>query len=139
MTIEEKLKDLILIRYHSIRDFTTSIDLPYTTLDSMFRRGIDNSSVSNVMKVCKALEISVDALANGEIAPLKRRTVVQNSIFTNTEVEDIVEDVKEILTTKGGITVDGKPMAVNTVDFVVDSMDMIVEMAKRKNEDYNKK
>ena len=139
MTIEEKLKDLILIRYHSIRDFTTSIDLPYTTLDSMFRRGIDNSSVSNVMKVWKALEISVDALANGEIAPLKRRTVVQNSIFTNTEVEDIVEDVKEILTTKGGITVDGKPMAVNTVDFVVDSMDMIVEMAKRKNEDYNKK
>ena len=70
MTIEQKLKDLILKRYHSIREFTIAIDIPYTTMDSIFRRGIGNSSVTNVIKICKALRISVDALADGEIVPI---------------------------------------------------------------------
>lgn len=67
MTREEKLKLLILSRYKSIREFTIAIDIPYTTIDSIFRRGIDNSSVSNIKKICDALNISVDALADGEI------------------------------------------------------------------------
>lgn len=71
MSIEEKLKDLILSRYKSIREFTLEIDLPYTTLDSLFRRGINNSSLSNVLKVCKALHISGDALAQGKIVPIQ--------------------------------------------------------------------
>ena len=69
MTIEEKLKNLILERYHSIREFAIYIDMPYTTLDSIFKRGIGNSSVTNIVKICKALHISTDALADGEIRP----------------------------------------------------------------------
>ena len=53
MTIEKKLKDLILSRYHSIREFTIQHDIPYTTMDSIFRRGIGNSSVTNVKKSVK--------------------------------------------------------------------------------------
>lgn len=64
---EKKLKELILSRYKSIREFTLEIDIPYTTLDSIFKRGIGNSSVSNVLKVCNALHISADALAEGRI------------------------------------------------------------------------
>ena len=133
MTIEKQLKELILKRFHSIRDFTNAIGLPYTTLDSMFRRGIGNSSVTNVIKVCNALDISVDALANGEIAPKQRKTVVNNkTIFGNTEVTDLVEDMKEVLTTTGGLTVDGKPMTVGSIDSLIDAMDIGVEMAKKK-------
>jgi hypothetical protein len=137
MTTEEKLKELILNRYHSIRDFTNSIDLPYTTLDSMFRRGIDNSSVANVIKVCKALGISADALADGEIAPIQKQpgTRVNDRI----EVKELVEDMKDILNTRGGLTIDGYPMTVNAIDSIIDAMDIGVEMAKRKSEIYNKK
>ena len=53
MNTEEKLKDLILSRYNSIREFTISIDMPYTTMDSIFRRGIGNSNVTNIIKICK--------------------------------------------------------------------------------------
>ena len=69
MTIEEKLKNLISERYHSIREFAIYIDMPYSTLDSIFKRGIGNSSVTNIVKICKALHISTDALADGEIRP----------------------------------------------------------------------
>lgn len=134
MSIEEKLKDLILSRYHSILDFANYADLPYTTLYSMFKRGIDNSSVSNVIKVCKALDISMDALANGDIAPSQRKTVVNNkTIFSNTEVTDLVEDMKDILATTGGLTINGKPMTVGSVDSLIDAMDIGVEIAKKKN------
>ena len=67
MTIEEELKAYILSRYNSVREFTIQADIPYTTLDSIFKRGIGNSSVNNVIKICKALKISADALADGNI------------------------------------------------------------------------
>ena len=72
MTIEEKLKQLILSRYTSVREFILEINMPYTTIDSMFRRGIGTSSVDNVIKICKKLGISADALADGEIVPIDR-------------------------------------------------------------------
>lgn len=72
MTTEEKLKKYILSRYHSIREFTIESEIPYTTMSSIFNRGIDNSSIKNVVKICKALNISVDALADGEIVPKQK-------------------------------------------------------------------
>ena len=69
MLVEEKLKSYILERYKSIREFTISIDMSYSTLDSIFKRGIGNSSLTNVIKVCRGLGISVDDLADGKITP----------------------------------------------------------------------
>ena len=73
MAIEEKLKEFILTRYTSISEFSRSIEMPNSTLESIFKRGIGNSSVTNVIKICKALKISVDALADGEIVPVNTR------------------------------------------------------------------
>lgn len=131
MTTEEKLKDLILTRYYSIRDFTNSIDLPYTTLDSMFRRGIQNSSVNNVIKVCKALGISADALADGEIVPVNKTN--SKPINDRFEVKEIVDDIKEVLSQHGFITLDGKPINKDGIDSIIDAIDIGVEMAKKKN------
>ena len=67
MFVEEKLKELILDQYKSVREFSIIINMPYTTLDSIFKRGIGNSSVTNLIKVCKKLNISLDDLADGKI------------------------------------------------------------------------
>ena len=74
MTIEEKLKELILTQYKSVREFVQVADMPYSSVDSMFRRGIHNSSVSNVIKLCNALKISTDELAQGRIVPVEAGT-----------------------------------------------------------------
>lgn len=130
MTVEEKLKDLILRRYHSIREFTISIDIPYTTMDSIFRRGIGNSSVTNIIKICKALGISADALAEGEIAPVKQRKSICVNDFI--EVKDIIDDTKDLLTHHGFITLDGKPIDKNGIESIINAMDIGVEMVKKK-------
>lgn len=130
MTTEEKLKDLILRRYHSIREFTITIDIPYTTMDSIFRRGIGNSSVTNVIKICKALGISADALADGEIVPVKKRTEIP--VNDRIEVKEILDDTKDLLTHCGFITLDGKPIGKAGIESIIDAMDIGVEMAKKK-------
>lgn len=67
MTIEQELKELILSRYKSVRDFSISIEMPYSTIDSIFKRGVANASITNIIKICETLFISADDLARGKI------------------------------------------------------------------------
>lgn len=67
MSIEDDLKALILSRYRSIREFSIKIGLPQSTIDSILHRGILNAGIGKVLKICKALDISADKLAEGKI------------------------------------------------------------------------
>ena len=71
-TSEAKLKELIKSRYNSIREFAIQIDMPYSTMDSIFKRGVANSSLTNILKICGALSISADALYMGEIVEINK-------------------------------------------------------------------
>lgn len=131
MTTEEKLKELILQRYHSIREFTISIDMPNSTLESILSRGVDKASVTNVIKICKALGISADALADGEIKPIYNK----KAFFPNDriEVKEILDETKDILNHCGFVTLDGNPLSQKGIESIIDAMDVGVEMAKKKN------
>ena len=126
MTAEEKLKELILSRYQSIREFTIAIDIAYSTFDTIMKRGIRNANVSNVIKICNALHISADALADGEIATV---TFVSNEINTAPlQFETVIKDFKTYLLSHD-LTIDGKalnPEIVNEfnryLDFGLDTM-----------------
>ena len=69
MTIEEQLKDLIKIKYKSIRAFTQKLSMPYSTVDNMLKRGIGGTGISILIPVCNELNIDIDALSKGEINP----------------------------------------------------------------------
>lgn len=75
MSIEERLKCLILAQYKSVRAFATVIDVPYTTVDSVIKRGVMKSGVGTVTKICRRLKISADALADGEIVPYEKSDI----------------------------------------------------------------
>ena len=134
MTTEEKLKDLILKRYNSIREFSITTDIPYTTLDSILKRGIGNSSVTNVIKICKALGISTDALADGEIVPISRVSLVNKNATELIEIADILADTKDTLIHSGKITMDGKPIGKAGIESILDAIDVGVEIAKKKSQ-----
>lgn len=67
MSIEEQLKEAILVQYKSIRAFTMDIDIPYSTIDNMLKRGVSGASVSTVIKVCNSLGIDIESLQTDEI------------------------------------------------------------------------
>ncbi|MCI7492126.1 MAG: XRE family transcriptional regulator [Lachnobacterium sp.] len=64
---EDILREYILSKYKSIREFTIDANMPYSTVDSIFKRGLRKSSVDNLLLICKHLGISADALLDGEI------------------------------------------------------------------------
>lgn len=131
MTIEERLKELILTRYKSIREFTQVIDMSYSTMDSILRRGVGNSSVTNIIKICKALGISADELAEGNIVHL--RPFNQNISYGKqpVEIDDIFLQVKNYLYQNPNITIDGETVDMDTIKAITNTIDIGVALAKK--------
>lgn len=128
MTNEEKLRHLILSKYKSIREFTIEADIPYTTMDSILRRGVGNSSVDNIIKVCKTLRISVDALARGEI-----QYYVETPTSDTVEVKDIIADTKAKLSIADHLVIDGKNIDIAYAEPIISALDIGYEMVKQKS------
>lgn len=65
--IEQKIRDMICERFGSVKEFSLAINIPYTTVDSILKRGVEKANVVNIIKICAKLGIDTDALASGEI------------------------------------------------------------------------
>ena len=69
MNVEEKLKELILANYKSIRAFTVAASIPYSTVDNIFKRGIGGTAVTTVVRICDLLGITVEEITHAIIEP----------------------------------------------------------------------
>lgn len=102
--LEEKIKNLIKEKFGSVRQFAFSIGIPYTTVDTILKRGIDNSNVGNVIKMCKALNISIDNL-------LDNKDILFNLNFDNATPTPIDYDIVKIPvlgTIKAGLPIEAQ-------------------------------
>ena len=70
MTIEEKLKSLIIEKYGNMVNFCKEIDMPNSTLATIMKNGVHKANITSIIKICKALGISADELANNRIIPI---------------------------------------------------------------------
>ena len=77
VTREEYLKELIKQKgYGNLKQFAAEIDIPYTTLLSMLNNGIGGAAVGSIIKICEALDISVESLKSDLVEPS-----LNNAIF----------------------------------------------------------
>ena len=60
MNIEDIIKRTIEEKGYSVRQFSKEIDMPYTTLVTMLQNGINKSSLANVSKVTRALDLPIN-------------------------------------------------------------------------------
>lgn len=65
--IENKIKQIIIEKYGSVKRFSDKIEVPYTTIDTILKRGLKNSNVLNVLKICNELGVDINELANNKI------------------------------------------------------------------------
>jgi hypothetical protein len=129
VTKEEKLREFILSQYRSVLEFTQSIEMPYGTMQSIFKRGIDNSSITNIIKICHALGISADELAKGKIIPVKDRYV---SHFSTKEIDDVLTYCRMNIDSYTERTIGGMPMTVEDAEMLLDGMEVTINLIKRK-------
>ena len=73
----EILKDVILSRYKSIRQFSTAMNIPYSTLITALERGVDGMAYSTVIRICEAL--SLNPL---DFSPLEEGNTLSSQIST---------------------------------------------------------
>ena len=124
MSLEQELKKLILSRYKSIRVFVNEANIPYTTMDTIFKRGIIHSSIQNVMAICSTLGISVDELAMGRITPITRddnTKTVENALFYARNTMDTW-------------TLNGIPLSTSERESLIDVMETAVDLIKKKRD-----
>ena len=126
MTTEQKLKNLILSKYKSVRDFSIEAKMPCSTVASIFSKGIDKTSITTMIKICNKLGISLDELLNGQIVFLDQQP-------KTTSVEDLVIQFKDQLINVE-MTLDDKPLDSATAARLAAYLDAIVEAEKKSNQ-----
>lgn len=65
--VENELKEMIIEKYGSLKAFTDRISMPWTTLDSIIKRGIGKANITNILKITNELGIDTENLAYGNI------------------------------------------------------------------------
>lgn len=57
MNREQKLRNLILDRYPSLRQFAIETDIPYSTLMTLLSRDVGGASFDVIIRICKQLDV----------------------------------------------------------------------------------
>lgn len=125
MNVEERLKELIIKKYGTMKDFTDHIGIPNSTFANILRRGVQNANVLTIIKICQALEISTDDLAAGKIVPIKREEAPK------TRIEDIFDDVKQQLLNAQNLTIDDEPATADEIMLLVNTLDVALQINKK--------
>ena len=121
MTIENQLRELILLKYGSLREFTFNIGLPYSTLSTILKNGIMTANISNVVKICDALNIKIDELVEGRL--------VENTPGEKIlDVEKILDQTKHNIKAPG-VKIKGQVLDENTEKLLISSVDLIYQLA----------
>lgn len=92
--LESNVKALIIYRYGSMKKFSEKIDMPWTTLDSILKRGIANSNITNVLKITRELGLDSEKLVDGIIVftqdePTTLAAHFDGDEYTESELDEI--------------------------------------------------
>lgn len=123
MTTEEKLREYILSKYGTCKDFADKSGLPYGTVMTILKRGIKNSTASNVLAMCETLNISADALGAGMIIPadeMRKPTKTELLPFLRSTIAS------------DDIAIDGIPVSADELATIIEALEISVEMIRRR-------
>ena len=70
--------------------------MPYSTMDSIFKRGVANASVINIIKICETLGINTDDLAKGEIVHRPIDNKKTSIISDRGKYKDFIELIEQL-------------------------------------------
>ena len=119
MTIEEQLKAMILREYKNMSEFCQKNGLTYTTVDTILKRGIKKAGVNNMILLCRALGISLDALVEGRI----EKAAQTGGTYS---VEGIIDGAKKAILSAEGLTLNGRTITDAQKFMIAESLDFLL-------------
>lgn len=107
--IEDRVKDIIKDRYGSLKVFAEKINVPYTTIDTIFKRGFCKANVVNVIAICRELNIDVDELIDNHVIISNDLRIFRNVNMNGNSLDAIIMDESKKL------SVDDKKMIIDII------------------------
>lgn len=123
MTVEEKLKKLILEQYRTMDSFCKAIQLPNSTLTGILKNGIGHASLSSIRKICQALGLRSDKLAEGQIIADASGEKETDLGLVHIQLNGIIDQP---------ISIDGRPLTDQERQTIKDSIEIAIEIIKRR-------
>lgn len=129
---EERLKELIKMKYGSLRKFCNETGIPQSTLSSIMVRGINNASIQTVIKICQALDISTDELAEGRIIPNdhKQRQALRLLAYAR-ELSKILQFGREYKNAYEPYAIDGVDMSEEETEMFLDGLELVTNLIRK--------
>lgn len=115
--VEEQLKNLIIEKYGSLKKFAESVDIPWSTLDGVIKRGVNKANITSLIKICEGLNIDCESLYYGDI--ITKQTILKE--------EPLSEDEQEHIRKYRSLNTDGKEI----VDIILDREYEFAEYRKK--------
>ena len=109
--LEKQVKDIIIAKYGSLKRFCEEVDMPWSTLDSILKRGFANSNIGNVLKVARELDIEVEPLAFG---------VLQKRVPAPADPLQLTEQEEDLVTSFRSLNENGREKAIERVKELLD-------------------
>lgn len=130
MTTEEKLRNLIIKRYGTLKAFAEEAGIKYSTLAAIIKRGILNSTIDNIFVLCHTLNISVDALINGKIIDYPKYEYPED-IKVN-DLPDLIESYIYYFERNYVCTLDQVQLSTEEMDFFIDGVNLLFDQIRAK-------
>lgn len=89
MNFTEKLDTLLKEKKISKKQLAELSNIPYGTVLSFYIKGTENIKLSNLKKLSKALEVSLDYLTDDEILNRHNNQTVNISNLTDEDIEQL--------------------------------------------------
>lgn len=106
--VEKELKEMIILKYGSLKKFSEDIDIAWSTLDGVIKRGVNKANITSLIKICEGLNIDCESLYYGKIV---QKDNLLKSFKLNFMEENIIKKYRLI-------DDNGK----NTVEFVLNDI-----------------
>ena len=130
MTTEEKLRNLIIKRYGNMKAFAGVANIKYSTLAAIMKRGILNSTIDNISALCQALNISMDALIDGNIIDYPKYEYPED-VKVN-DLPDLIETYIYYFQRNYECTLDHEQLTSEEMDFFVDGVNLLFDQIRAK-------
>ena len=94
-----RIKELIIEKYPSIREFARESGIPHGTLVSALNNGIEGMAWSKVVRICDCLNIdygTFEPIVPKELTDREQRLLAYFSTLDNRKKEKVIEYIEDI-------------------------------------------
>lgn len=93
-SLSEILEQQIKLKYRNVKQFALKAEMPYMTVLSVIKRGVENTTVGTLQKICEALGITIADLYKKQALDTithKITTMSPNEYSDDDMIDDLID------------------------------------------------